>query len=47
MINKRLHDVSYSKEEYESAISIYNSALIDSGYYQVLSYEGEHKETKK
>ena len=47
MINKRLHDVSYSKEEYESAISIYNSALIDSGYNQVLSHEGNHKETEK
>ena len=42
MVNKRLRELSSSKNEFESAKGIYNSALKNSGYTQNLAYEKEH-----
>ena len=42
MVNKRLRELSSSKNEFESAKGIYNSALKNSGYAQNLAYEKEH-----
>ena len=42
MVNKRLQELSSSKNEFKSAKGIYNSALKSSGYSHNLSYEKEH-----
>ena len=42
MVNKRLQELSSSKNEFESAKCIYDSALKSSEYSHNLSYEKEH-----
>ena len=46
MVNKQLREISSSKNEFESAKGIYNSALKNSGYTQNPGYEKEHNSSQ-